>query len=163
MRTILSLAFLALVPTAFAQVNETAMKDEAVAGAKARTAQLTQELGLTEEQATRVLEIMNNTEIATLDDRMQCQKLEMRVEATLNGGYDQLTGVLTPEQEQKLQVMRKDGTISTKCCAEPAAKAGCGSSSAAPKAGCCAGKTAAAKTADPNSSLSKSPEGNHAH
>jgi hypothetical protein len=126
---------------AIAQVNETEMKEQSVADAKARTSQLTLDLGLTEEQAQKAQEIFMVAEISTLPERMQCKEMESRVENTYNNAYDEVAGMLSPEQAEKLARMRKEGAISTKCCdATTKSKTGCAPEGKAPKSGCCAGK-----------------------
>lgn len=148
MRTMLSITCgLVMATGAFAQVNETEMKERSMADAKARTAQLTQDLGLTEEQAEKALAIMTNMEMSTLPERIQCRSIEMKVESANNAAYDEVAGMLSPEQADKLAHMRKEGTISTKCCAPTPNKAACAPVNAG-KSGCCSGKASSGQPAD---------------
>lgn len=169
MRSIITpLAFMAFSTLALAQTAEdTKFKEDALASAKARTAQLVQELGLTPEQAEAVSMALLDAEMKAVTDRMQCAAIEARVKSTLEGGYDAAMAGLTPEQQTKLNTMRKNGAIDTSCCAGDAKtcdhgtsdkKAGCSGETGA-KAGCCAGKAGAhGSTAAPAHTLDKAAE-----
>ena len=159
MRTILSLCLCAAMTLgATAQNDDHEMKEKAMANAKARTEQLTLQLGLTPEQSEQVLQAMVVAELKALPERQQCKAIEARVTNLFEGAYDGLSANLTPEQTTKLANLRKAGEINTTCCAS-AGKAGCEHAAPA-KAGCCAGgKAGAGHTAAPANSLEKTEEG----
>lgn len=162
MRTILSLCLCAAMTLgATAQNDDHEMKEKAMASAKARTEQLTLQLGLTPEQSEQVMQAMLAAELKALPERQQCKAIEARVTTLFEGAYDGLSANLTPEQTTKLANLRKAGEINTACC-DAGDKAGCshGTAKAATKGSCCAGGHAAAGHGEaPANSLEKTDEG----
>lgn len=117
---------------------------DATALAKARTAQLTTDLGLNAKQATAVEEMMVAAEMQLVGERAKCAEIQSTIDATMKKSYTRMEGILTPEQVKKLKTLPVNSCAGHAGCSHEAkASAGCAKDGA--KAGCCAGGKAGAQ------------------
>lgn len=115
--------------------------------AKARVAQLTTELGLTQEQAAKVQEVMVAVETDIAPEREKCAQIQTSIDSKVKASYINLKGVLTPEQMAKLRSMPAGCDAHAGCGHDAKAAAGCAKDGG--KAACCAGKAGTTGSAAP--------------
>ncbi|MBK6775403.1 MAG: hypothetical protein IPG74_05995 [Flavobacteriales bacterium] len=115
--------------------------------AKARVAQLTTELGLTQEQAAKVQDVLVAVETEAAPERAKCAELQASIDSKMKASYVNLKGVLTPEQMAKLRSMPVGCDAHAGCSHDAKATAGCAKDGG--KAACCAGKAGATGAAAP--------------
>lgn len=144
MRNLLCASALLVTAIAFGQTAS----DDATALAKARTAQLTTELGLNAKQAKELEAVLLKTEKEVADDRAECAKIDAKIHAAFQTNYESLSTMLTGDQLKKLM-----STSASTCSMHP----GCNHDAKTAGACCAGGKGAApangatppAKTAEP--------------
>jgi hypothetical protein len=121
-----------------------AFGQDATARAKTRTAQLTAELGLNEQQAAKLQDLLISVEEQVAPERAKCAELQASIDGKMRESYTNLKGVLTPEQLAKLKSMPASSCDGVSGCTHGAkAAAGCAKDGAGAKAACCAGKAGA--------------------
>lgn len=124
-----------------------AQTSDATARAKARTSQLTAELGLNAEQAAKLQDLLVGVETEVAPERAKCAELQASINMKTQEAFGNLKGVLTPEQMSKLKSMPAASCEGHGCSHGEKAAAGCAKDGA--KAGCCAGKAGATGSASP--------------
>lgn len=120
---------------------------DATARAKARTSQLSAELGLNAEQSAKLQDLLIGVETEVAPERAKCAELQASINQKTRETYGNLKGVLTPEQLAKLKSMPDASCEGHSCSHGEKAAAGCAKDGA--KAGCCAGKAGATGNAAP--------------
>lgn len=124
-----------------------AQTTDATARAKARTAQLTAELGLNAQQAAKLQDLLEGVETEVAPERAKCAELQASINQKTQDAYGSMRGVLTPEQMAKLKSMPASSCDGHTCSHGEKAAAGCAKDGA--KAGCCAGKAGATGSTTP--------------
>lgn len=129
MKTITTIAFLAIATLAGAQDKATAMSPEALA--KHQADALAKSLALTEDQKGMLNDVLMQTTKETQELREQCRAIDQKINTAYDARLAEWVGSLSPEQQKAYQDGRKSGTIAfTSCgagdaCAPGASKAGC--------------------------------------
>ncbi|MBL8001102.1 MAG: hypothetical protein JNL05_03990 [Flavobacteriales bacterium] len=162
MKTITTIAFLAIATLAGAQDKGTTMSSQALS--KHQTDELSKSLSLTEEQKVKLNGILEQATKQAEPLREQCRAIDEKINTMYESSLAQWVSSLTPEQQKAYQEGRKSGTIDfTSCgpagaCAPGASKSGCSgdtrstgqdrSINGAAKGCCAAGAHGEAKPAD---------------
>ncbi len=162
MKTITTIAFLAIATLAAAQEKGASMSSEAFS--KHQSDELSRSLSLNEEQKSKLNGILEQASKQAEPLREQCRAIDEKINTMYEANLAQWIGSLTPEQQKAYQEGRKSGAIDfTSCgaagaCATGTAKSGCSGEgkasgqdrtiSGAAKGCCASGAHGEAKPAD---------------